>query len=131
MSLALGQAARDAGIAVSMGSRGDCFDSIKIFALDVVASFFATLTNEHIRRDGPFPTSADLRLSLFDYIEILYNRQTRHSTPGYLSPDQYEKINLGGCAPRLASTRHAWQSLARKFDTAAVGSQEGHICPVG
>jgi putative transposase len=88
VSLAFGQAARDAGIAVSMGSRGDCFDNA------VAESFFATLKKEHIRREGPFPTRADLRLSLFDYIEIFYNRQRRHSTLGYLSPSQYEKINL-------------------------------------
>ncbi|HEV2712929.1 MAG TPA: IS3 family transposase [Gaiellaceae bacterium] len=88
VSLAFGQAARDAGIAVSMGSKGDCFDNA------VAESFFATLKKEHIRRESPFPTRADLRLSLFDYIEIFYNRQRRHSTLGYLSPDEYEKINL-------------------------------------
>ena len=87
VSLAFGYAARDAGIAVSMGSKGDCFDNA------VAESFFTTLKSQYIRRDGPFPTRADLRLSLFEYIEILYNRQ-RHSTLGYLSPDEYEKINL-------------------------------------
>ena len=85
VSLAFGQAARDAGIAVSMGSRGDRFDNA------VAESFFATLKKEHIRREGPFPTRADPRLSLFDYIEIFSNRQRRHSTLGYLSPIQYEE----------------------------------------
>jgi putative transposase len=33
-------------------------------------------------------------LTLFDYIEAFFNRQRRHSTLGYLSPMQYEKINL-------------------------------------
>jgi putative transposase len=88
VSLAFGQAARDAGIAVSMGSRGDCFDNA------VAESFFSTLKKELIRREGPFPTRADLRLALFDYIEAFYNRQTRHSTLGYLSPEQYENISL-------------------------------------
>lgn len=37
--LAFGQQARDAGIAVSMGSRGDCYDA-------VAESFFATLKKE-------------------------------------------------------------------------------------
>src|SRR5919202_985562 len=78
VSLAFGQAARDAGIAVSMGSRGDCFDNA------VAESFFATLKKELIRREGPFPTRADLRLALFDYIEAFFNRTRRHSTLGYL-----------------------------------------------
>jgi putative transposase len=88
VSLAFGQAARDAGIAVSMGSRGDCFDNA------VAESFFSTLKKELIRREGPFPTRADLRLALFEYIEAFYNRQRRHSTLGYLSPEQYENISL-------------------------------------
>jgi putative transposase len=86
VSLAFGQAARDAGIAVSMGSRGDCFDNA------VAESFFSTLKKELIRREGPFATHADLRLAVFDYIEAFYNRTRRHSTLHYLSPDQYENI---------------------------------------
>src|SRR4029079_861479 len=88
VSLAFGQAARDAGIAVSMGSRGDCFDNAG------AESFFATLKKKLIRREGPFPTRADLRLALFDYIEAFFNRTRRHSTLGYLSPIEYERINL-------------------------------------
>lgn len=88
VSLAFGQAARDAGIAVSMGSKGDCFDNA------VAESFFSTFKKELIRREGPFPTRADLRLAAFDYIEAFYNRQRRHSTLGYHSPEQYEKISL-------------------------------------
>ena len=85
VSLAFGQAARDAGIAVSMGSRGDCFDNA------VAESFFSTLKKELIRREGPFATRADLRLALFDYIEAFYNRTRRHSTLGYLSPEEFER----------------------------------------
>lgn len=44
VSLAFGQKARDAGIAISMGSRGDCFDNA------VAESFFATLKKELVRR---------------------------------------------------------------------------------
>jgi putative transposase len=88
VSLAFGQAARDVGIAVSMGSRGDCFDNA------VAESLFATLKKELIRRKGPFATRADLRLAVFDYIEAFFNRTRRHSTLGYLSPSEYEKINL-------------------------------------
>jgi putative transposase len=73
VSLAFGQRARDAGIAVSMGSRGDCFDNA------VAESFFATLKKELIRRRS-WPTRRELQSAAFDYIEVFYNRERRHST---------------------------------------------------
>jgi len=87
VSLGFGQACGKAGIARSMGSRGDCFDNA------VAESFFATLKKELIRRQS-WPTRAELRAAVFDYIEIFYNATRRHSTLGMLSPAQYEKINL-------------------------------------
>jgi putative transposase len=54
VSLAFGQTARAAGIAQSMGSRGDCFDNA------VAESFFATLKKELVNR-RPWPTKAELR----------------------------------------------------------------------
>jgi len=83
VSLAFGQRARDAGIAVSMGSRGDCFDNA------VAESFFATLKKEVIRR-RTWPTQRELMGEVFDYIEAFYNPTRRHSTLGYLSPAQFE-----------------------------------------
>jgi len=87
VSLAFGQKARAAGIAQSMGSRGDCFDNA------VAESFFATLKKELIHRRS-WPTKAELRVEVFDYIETFYNRQRRHSTLGGLSPSRFEMINL-------------------------------------
>lgn len=86
VSLAFGQRARDAGIAVSMGSRGDCFDNA------VAESFFATLKKELIRRRS-WPTRRELQSAVFDYIESFYNRERRHSTLGYLSPREFEMIS--------------------------------------
>ncbi len=86
VSLAFGQQARAAGIAQSMGSRGDCYDNA------VAESFFATLKKELIHRRA-WPTKAELRTEVFDYIEVFYNRERRHSTLGQLSPAQFEKIN--------------------------------------
>lgn len=86
VSLAFGQKARDAGIAVSMGSKGDCFDNA------VAESFFATLKKELTNRQS-WPNKASLRSALFEYIEVFYNRKRRHSTLGYLTPHEYEKIN--------------------------------------
>jgi putative transposase len=84
VSLAFGQSARDAGIAVSMGSKGDCFDNA------VAESFFATLKKELVRRQS-WPNRASLRSALFDYIELFYNRERRHSTLGDLSPVDFEE----------------------------------------
>ena len=92
VSLAFGQQARDAGIAVSMGSKGDCFDNA------VAESFFATLKKELIRRRS-WPDRRELTGEVFEYIEAFYNPTRRHSTLGYLSPVQFEqeqsiKINI-------------------------------------
>jgi transposase InsO family protein len=85
VSLAFGQQARSAGIAQSMGSRGDCWDNA------VAESFFATLKKELIYRRSR-PTKSELRTAAFDYIEVFYNRHRRHKTLGMLSPAQYETI---------------------------------------
>lgn len=86
VSLDFGQKARAAGIAQSMGSRGDCFDNA------VAESFFATLKKELIHRRS-WPTKAELRTEVFDYIEVFYNRERRHSTLGQRSPADYEKMH--------------------------------------
>jgi putative transposase len=83
-SLAFGRRLREAGLLVSMGSRGDCFDNA------AVESFFATLECELLARHR-FPTRSAARLALFDYIEGFYNTQRRHSALGYLSPAAYER----------------------------------------
>jgi putative transposase len=100
VSLAFGQACAKAGIARSMGSRGDCWDNA------VAESFFATLKKELIRRQS-WATRAELRTAVFDYIEIFYNATRRHSTLGMLSPADYENSTLGRDGPRLAATRLA------------------------
>lgn len=87
VSLAFGQAAGEAGIARSMGSRGDCFDNA------VAESFFATLKKELVRRRS-WPNRRELQSSVFDYIESFYNRERRHSTLGYLSPREFEMISM-------------------------------------
>jgi transposase InsO family protein len=83
VSLAFGQAARDAGIARSMGSKGDCYDNA------VAESFFATLKKELVHRRS-WPTRRELTSEVFDYIEAFYNRVRRHSTLGMLSPLEFE-----------------------------------------
>ena len=84
VSLAFGQAAAKAGIARSMGSRGDCWDNA------VAESLFATLKKELVHRRS-WPTRAELRQEVFDYVEVFYNATRRHSTLGMLSPVRYEE----------------------------------------
>jgi putative transposase len=85
VSLGFGQAACDAGIAISMGSRGDAYDNA------VAESFFATLKKELIHRQS-WTTRRELSSAVFEYIEAFYNRDRRHSTLGMRSPAEYEKL---------------------------------------
>ena len=98
VSLAFGQQARAAGIAQSMGSRGDCYDN------SVAESFFATLKKELVDRRS-WPEKAELRTEIFNFIEIFYNRRRRHSTLGMLSPADYEKSTLSPGGSRVAASR--------------------------
>ena len=83
-SLLFGEHCQAAGIRCSMGSVGDCYDNA------MAESFFATLECELLARQ-PFRTHLEARTALFEYIEVFYNRQRRHSALGYLSPDAYER----------------------------------------
>jgi putative transposase len=85
VSLAFGRAAREAGIAVSMGCRGDAYDNA------VAETFFATLKKELVNRRS-WPTRLELQSAVFEYIEAFYNRRRRHSTLGMLSPVDYEQL---------------------------------------
>ncbi len=48
-------------------------------------SFFATLKNERVHHEH-YRTHAEARQSLFEYVEVFYNRQRSHSALGDLSP---------------------------------------------
>jgi putative transposase len=98
ISLAFGQAARDAGIARSMGSKGDCYDNA------VAESFFATLKKELVHRQS-WPTRRELTTEVFDYIEAFYNRVRRHSTLGMLSPLEFEDSTLVKPGASFAASR--------------------------
>ena len=72
-----------------MGSVGDCFDNA------MCESFFATLECELLDRVR-FPTQAEARIAVFEFIEGWYNTQRRHSGIGYLSPIAYERSTVAG-----------------------------------
>jgi len=71
------------GFIQSMSRKGNCYDNA------VAESFFHTLKTEHVY-DYRYETRAEARQSIFEYIEMFYNRQRRHSTLGYRSPVSFE-----------------------------------------
>ena len=71
------------GFLQSMSRKGDCYDNA------IAESFFHTLKTEHVYQCR-YPTRAEARQSVFEYIEIFYNRQRRHSALGYRSPISFE-----------------------------------------
>jgi putative transposase len=80
------------GVMSSMSRKGNCWDNA------VAESFFATLKLELVYQSH-WRTRTQARSEVFEYIELFYNRQRRHSALGYLCPDEFE-------------LRHQWQ-LAR------------------
>ncbi len=70
------------GMKASMSRKAECWDNA------VVESFFGTMKTE--LGDPIWESRAIARAVIFDYIEIWYNRKRRHSTLGYVSPEQYE-----------------------------------------
>ena len=81
---AFGRSCREAGIAKSMGSVGDCFDNA------LAESVWATLTKELLARQR-FATHAEARTAIFDYLECFYNPVRRHSSLGQISPAEFER----------------------------------------
>lgn len=68
----------------SMSRKGECLDNA------VAESFFGTLKTELTNHED-YHTHPHAKQSLFEYIEVFYNRQRRHSTLGYLSPAEFER----------------------------------------
>jgi transposase InsO family protein len=72
------------GITPSMSRKGNCYDNA------YMESFFSTLKRELVHGER-YRTREDARLSIFEYVEVFYNRTRKHSALGYKSPEQYEK----------------------------------------
>jgi putative transposase len=77
------------GVMCSMSRRGNCWDNA------ATESFFSTLKTERTNRSH-YSTRDAARADVFDYIERFYNPLRRHSTLGYLSPVNYEKLAVSG-----------------------------------
>jgi transposase InsO family protein len=74
-------------ITCSMSRKGNCWDNA------VAESFFATLKVEFIH-ETLFRTRAQAITEIFEYIEVFYNRVRRHSSIGYVSPQEFESNNV-------------------------------------
>ena len=74
---------RDAGLMPSFGSVGDAFDNA------MMESFWSSMQNELLNRKK-WKTRLELTNAMFEYIEVFYNRQRRHSSLGYVSPVEFE-----------------------------------------
>lgn len=71
------------GVVCSMSRAGDCWDNA------VAESFFAMLKGDLVE-DADWSTRAAATTALFEFIEVWYNRQRRHSSLGYRTPLQFE-----------------------------------------
>jgi putative transposase len=74
------------GIRCSMSRVGDCYDNA------AMESFWGSYKQETVyqQRNGRFASFEQARTKSFQYIEIFYNRKRRHSSIGYMSPEQFE-----------------------------------------
>ena len=70
---------------VSMSRKADPWDNAPM------ESFFGTLKTELIYR-VKFSTREDAKVKIFEYIEMFYNRERRHSSLGYKSPVDFERM---------------------------------------
>jgi len=78
------RALETAGMTQSMSRTGDCWDNA------AAESFFGTLKAELVR-EAVYPTREAARVAVFEWIEVFYNRQRRHSSLGYVAPVTYEE----------------------------------------
>ena len=75
---------QDYGFSSSMSRKGNCWDNA------VMESFFSRLKVELIYAEN-YTVVDQARAGIFEYIELFYNQNRRHSANGYISPDQYER----------------------------------------
>ena len=73
------------GIKQSMSRKANCWDNA------VSESFFHSLKTECVNHEC-YQTREQAKASIFDYIEVFYNRQRLHSSNRYLSPVEFEKL---------------------------------------
>lgn len=71
------------GMQISMSGKGDCWDNA------AMESFWATLKTELVNHEH-YATHEQARASIFEYIEVFYNRKRLHGSLGHVSPETFE-----------------------------------------
>jgi putative transposase len=77
---------KDNKMVCSMSRKGDCWDNAPM------ESFFATLKTELIYGEQ-LKTQEEARTKIFEYIEMFYNRERRHSSLGFKNPVDFERAS--------------------------------------
>jgi len=72
------------GIQCSMSGKGNCYDNA------AMESFFHSLKTEWVHHHK-YVTRQEAKTSLFEYIEMFYNRKRRHSYVNQMAPMQFEE----------------------------------------
>lgn len=113
-SIAFGARCTKLGVRPSMGSVGDCYDNA------MAESFFATLECEVLDRNH-FQTREEARRAIFCWIHSWYNPTRRHSSIGYVSPQEFERrftqnhsLQASGPSPRAARGETARREDSRQ-----------------
>ena len=75
------------GMIPSKSRAGDCYDNA------ITETFFGTLKTELTYFEN-YRSRSEAKRSIFEYIEVFYNRQRRHSALGYLTPTEFEQTRL-------------------------------------
>ena len=79
--------AKEYGVTLSMSRKGNCWDN------SVAESFFATLKKELVHRQY-WLSKGQVTAAISDYIGAFYNRKRRHSSIGFVSPADYERLTM-------------------------------------
>jgi putative transposase len=77
------KALKSHGMLASNSGKGNCYDNA------ITETFFHTLKTELVYFEN-YQTREEARLSIFEYIEVFYNRKRRHSAIGYKTPVEFE-----------------------------------------
>jgi transposase InsO family protein len=73
-------------VSVFLGQdQGNCWDNA------VAESFFGSLKKELVHHEN-YANREEAKRSIFEYLEVFYNRQRRHSSLGYLPPAEFERL---------------------------------------
>jgi putative transposase len=119
-----GKRCAKAGIEISMGSVGDCYDNA------VCETFHATIKKEKIYRQS-WPTRAEARTAVFAYIEGWYNLRRRHSTLAYLSPIEFERHHAELAQLAIEGPTSGNGSVASTSPRASDGLRTRRVSTVG